>query len=102
MTTDELLQKLPLKIGRNPIKNDGKIIGYLFDNKEGASVGWLNLHYEGSCWEVRYSNDIDGAVCLNPDNPNPPYNNAITLGDTPNEALQKMYDWLIENNFIKV
>ena len=47
-----------------------------------------------------YGNKIEGSVCLNPDSP--PYNNAITYGNTPNEALQRMYGWLIKNNFIKI
>lgn len=102
MTTDELLQKLPCKIGRNPVRSDdGEILFYIEDRKEGISTGWLTIHNEGFSWMVMYGNKIEGSVCLNPDSSNPPYNNAIVYGETYKETLQKMYDWLVENNFIK-
>lgn len=39
-------------------------------------------------------------VCLNPDAEKPPYNNAFCYAKTPNEALQGLYDWCVENGFI--
>ena len=48
MTTDELLQKLPSHIGRNPVKaDDGEILFYIEDEKESISTGWLNICNEG-------------------------------------------------------
>ena len=101
MTTDELLNKLPSHIGRNPlIDKDGDIIGYASDNKEGGDIGWLYLHNEGKDWLASYGTQ-GNFVCLNPDDEEPPYNNAFAYGDTPNEALQKLYDWCVKNKFIK-
>lgn len=100
MTTDELLDKLPSHIGRNKIPDkDGNLLGYSMDKKEGSSIGWLYLHNDGKDWLASYG--IKGEfVCLNPDAEEPPYNNAFAYGRTPNEALQGLYDWCVENNFI--
>lgn len=100
MTTDELLDKLPSHIGRNKILDkDGNLLGYSMDKKEGSSIGWLYLHNDGKDWLASYG--IKGEfVCLNPDSEEPPYNNAFAYGRTPNEALQGLYDWCVENNFI--
>ena len=103
MTTDELLQKLPHMIGRN--RGDGF---YISDDKEGLDMGWLNLchesnkGFEGSGdWCAGYGNNYKGYVCMNPDSPKPPYNNAVAYGDTAHEALQGLYDWCVKNGFIK-
>mgnify|MGYP003435088941 CR=1 FL=1 len=100
MTTDELLDKLPSHIGRNKLLDkDGNLLGYTTDKKEGSSIGWLYLHNDGKDWLASYG--IEGEfVCLNPDAEKPPYNNAFAYGKTPNEALQGLYNWCVENNFI--
>lgn len=62
-------------------------------------IGHLTLE-RGKDWEASYS--LGGKyVCMNPYDENPPYNNAVRYGSTPNEALQRLYDWCIENGFIK-
>lgn len=100
MTTDELLNKLPSHIGRNPIYNEfHNIVGYASDDKEGASIGWLYLHNDGRDWRASYGRE-GKYVCMNPDAINPPYNNAVVYGCNPNEALQRLYDWCVENNFL--
>ena len=96
MTTDELLLKLPSHIGRNRANGF-----YLSDHKAGASIGWLQLVNDGRDWEASYRDGHDALVCLNPDALQPPYNNAFAIGDTPNEALQRLYDWCVNNDFIK-
>lgn len=99
MTTDELLKKLPSLIGRNPIYDSkGKIVVYTGDNLPG-DIGWLYLHTDGRHWIASYGVGKD-IVCLNPESENPPYNNAVVYGTTPNEALQKLYDWCVKNGFI--
>ena len=45
MTTDELLTRLPTRIGRNR----GNMC-YFSDNKPGASIGWLQLINDGKDW----------------------------------------------------
>lgn len=100
MTTDELLQKLPSHIGRNIIfDSKGKIIAYTPDNKDGGDIGWLYLHNDGEDWVASYGTAGE-YVCLNPDASEPPYNNAVAYGNTPNEALQELYDWCVKNGFI--
>ena len=95
MTVEELLLKLPSHIGRN--KENGF---YVSDFKPGYSVGWLYLHNDGKDWCASYG--VEGEfVCLNPDGP-APYNNAVCYASTPREALQGLYDWCIENGFIKL
>lgn len=100
MTTDELLMKLPAFIGRNrvTIKETGSTF-YLPDNKGRGSLGFLYLNNDGKDWCASYGTD-GNFVCLNPDAETPPYNNAVCYGNTPQEALQKLYDWCVENNFI--
>lgn len=101
MTTDELLMKLPSHIGRNILldKENGNIIGYYSDDKRGEDMGWLYLHNTGRDWIASYG--VEGKfVCLNPDAEKPPYNNAVAYGKTPNEALQSLYDWCVNNGFI--
>ena len=99
MTTDELLQKLPTYIGRNKLMDsNGKIIGYTSDRKQGGDIGWLYLHNDGKHWIASYGTE-GNFVCLNPD-ADPPYKNAFAIGDTPNEALHKLYDWCVEHGFI--
>lgn len=101
MTTDELLSKLPRLIGRNPIYDkDHKIIAYSRDGKEGSDVGWLTLRHLGNYWEASYRGH-KYAVCMNPETTESAYNNAICYGETANEALQELYNWCVENNFIK-
>lgn len=101
MTTDELLMKLPACIGRNKviIKETGSTF-YLTDNKSGESFGFLYLHNDGNDWCASYGTDGE-FVCLNPDTETPPYNNAFCYGKTPQEALQRLYDWCVENGFIE-
>ena len=101
MTTDELLMKLPTCIGRNKviIKETGSTF-YLTDNKSGESFGFLYLHNDGNDWCASYGTDGE-FVCLNPDAETPPYNNAFCYGKTPQEALQRLYDWCVENGFIE-
>lgn len=96
MTTNELLFKLPRMIG-----NCGKGC-YLkrYDHPE-DQIGFLTLVNEGGNPPWRASYDDDGQfVCMNPLNKEPPYNNAVAWGNTPNEALQGLYDWCINNGFI--
>ena len=95
MTTDELLMKLPSHIGRNRINGF-----YLWDNQRNDSIGWLYLHNDGKDWCASYGTE-GHFVCLNPNAEKPPYNNAVRYGKTPNEALQSLYYWCIENGFIK-
>lgn len=100
MTTDELLEKLPSHIGRNPLyDSNGNIVAYVGDDLSGGDIGWLYLHNDGRDWRASYGEEGD-FVCLNPTAKNPPYNNAVVYGTTPNEALQKLYNWCIENGFI--
>lgn len=101
MTTDELLMKLPSYIGRNLLlnKKTGDIIGYVSDDKKGEYIGWLYLHNDGKYWCASYGRE-GNFVCLNPDAEKPPYNNAVCYAKTPNEALQGLYDWCVENGFI--
>lgn len=104
MTTDELFTKLPSHIGRNKVLDDnGNCIAYMSDIKPGGDIGWLILHNDGSRsynWVASYGEEGE-YVCLNPDDENPPYNNAVAHGDTPNEALQGLYDWCVQNGFIE-
>lgn len=97
-STDELLNELPKMIGNN-YHNGCYIL-----SKEDDQIGWLTLHYEGGNfpWKVFYQDTFGVSVCMNPKDEKPPYNNAIAYGDTPNEALQKLYDWCIENKFIEL
>lgn len=100
-TTDELLSKLPSHIGRNKLLGEnGEVIGYMSDNKEGGDIGWLYLHNDGKDWLASYGRQGE-FVCLNPDAKEPPYINAFAYGSTPNEALQRLYDWCVKYNFIK-
>lgn len=101
MSTDELLKRLPSYIGRNKILDvDGSVIGYMSDNKKGGDIGWLYLHNDGKDWLASYG--MEGEfVCLNPDATEPPYNNAFAYGDTPQEALENLWKWCVENGFIK-
>ena len=103
MTTDELLEKLPHMIGRH-----GANGVYIQRANEECAIGWLNISHESNKgfegsgdWRVSYECSEGGSVCMNWDDPEPPYNNAIVYGDTAHEALQRMYDWCVENGFIK-
>ena len=101
MTTDELLTRLPSHIGRNLIRNDkGEVIAYASDNKDGGDIGWLYLHNDGKDWLASYGEE-GRFVCMNPNDEEPPYDNAFAYGSTPNEALQGLYDWCVEHGFIK-
>lgn len=99
MTTDELLLKLPSHIGsKKLLDKNGEVLGYINDSNYN-SIGWLYLHNDGKDWLASYG--VEGEfVCLNPNAEKPPYNNACSYGSTPNEALQGLYDWCIENGFI--
>lgn len=94
MTTDELLSKLPSYIG-NCISNGLYVI-----TKPEDDVKWLYLHNDGRHWLASYG--IEGEfLCMNPNAKEPPYDNAFAYGDTPNEALQGLYNWCVEHDFIK-
>ena len=94
MSTDELLQKLPNIIGNHRF-NGCYILEYPTDQ-----IGNLCLIKDKKCWIASYM-DGEHYVCLNPEDEKPPYNNAVAYGDTPNEALQTLYDWCVKNGFIK-
>lgn len=97
MTTDELLEKLPSHIGRNPMYDSkGKIVAYTGDNLPG-DIGWLYLHNDGRHWMASYGIEED-IVCSKSESEN--YGSAVVYGTTPNEALQKLYDWCVKNGFI--
>lgn len=98
MTTDELLEKLPKMIGNNRIYEDGRIIGYSISSSYDR-IEFLQLCNDGKDWVASYG-ERGEYVCLNPKDENPPYNNAFYIGDTPNEALQGLFDWCVENGFI--
>lgn len=101
MTTDKLLKKLPSHIGRNPLYDEnGEIIAFASDEYDGCDIGWLNLHNDGKFWCAYYGEDNE-CVTLNPNDDEPPYNNAMAFGDTAHEALQGLYDWCIKNGFVK-
>ena len=100
MTTDELLKKLPTKIGRNPIYENGEIIAFASDEYDGCDIGWLYLHNDGKGW-CAYYGMLNECVVLNQNDNEPPYNNALAFGDTPQEALQELYDWCVKNGFVK-
>lgn len=79
MLTDELLEKLPSHIGNR--LND---------------IEWLYLHNDGKHWLASYG--IEGEfLCMNPNAEKPPYDNAFAYGNTPNEALQGLYDWYVKH-----
>lgn len=84
MTTDELLEKLPSHLSN--CAND---------------VRWLYLHNDGKSWLASYGIEGD-FLCMNPNDENPPYDNAFAYGNTPNEALQGLYDWYIKHKSKKV
>lgn len=98
-STDELLNELPKMIG-----NNSSIDGCFLLHDEDDQIGWLTLHYEGGtpAWKAFYKDTFGVSVCMNPKDKEPPYNNATAYGNTPNEALQKLYDWCVENKFIKL
>lgn len=103
MTTDEILAKLPHMIGRH--RGEGV---YIISSDEPQAVGWLNICHEGNKdfkgsgdWCAAYECIEGGYVCMNYDDPEPPYNNAVCYGDTAHEALQELYDWCVKNGFIK-
>ena len=102
MTVDELLKALPSHIGREKVLDeDGKCLGYVSDDRDGEDMGWFNLHNDGSHsynWCASYGTQ-GHFVCLNPEGP-APYNNAVARGDTPEEALQGLYDWCMNNGYI--
>lgn len=101
MNSDELLLKLPSHIGRNRLYNiDGKVIGYSSDSKPGGDIGWLQLKNDGKDWIASYGPQGE-YVCMNPDDEEPPYDNAVAYGNTPCEALQGLYNWCLRNNFIE-
>lgn len=94
MTTDELLLKLPDFIGNNRSGRFYKL------TKPTDQLGHLILINNSKDWIAGYK-DRDEYVCMNPESKKPPYNNAKVYGATPNEALKNLYDWCIENKFIK-
>lgn len=99
MTTDELLEKLPTMIGNNRRYNSlGWPTGYSIESYYDR-IGFLRLCNDGEHWVASYGDEGE-YVCLNSTSKNPPYNNAVSIGDTPNEALQGLFDWCVENNFI--
>lgn len=104
MTTDELLAKLPHMIGRNRLTGGG----YIQRSGEEQAIGWFTLTHESNKgfegsgdWCAAYECVEGGYVCLNYDDPEPPYNNAVAYGDTAHEAIQELYNWCVKNGFIK-
>lgn len=79
MTTDELLDKLPSHLSN--CEDD---------------VKWLYLHNDGKHWLASYGIEGD-FLCMNPYAEEPPYDNAFAYGNTPNEALQGLYDWFLKH-----
>lgn len=94
MSTDELLQKLPNIIGNH------RFNGCYILESQTDQIGHLCLIKDKRSWIAAYM-DVEHYVCLNPEDEMPPYNNAVAYGDTPNEALQTLYDWCVKNGFIK-
>lgn len=92
MTTDELLEKLPSHIGNHQVCNL-----YVMAEPE-DNIGWLYLHNDGKDWLASYGMEGD-FVCMG-QLPNGLYDNAFAYGKTPNEALQKLYNWCVKHNFI--
>lgn len=97
MTTDELLNILPSAIGNNPIRNKRGVIAYMI-NKPGDSYEYLRLLNDGRDWLASYGEE-GNFVCLGKDEEGL-YKNLFAYGNTPNEALQKLYDLLIKYNCI--
>lgn len=101
MTTDELLSKLPHMIGRHG--SDGF---YIQKFGEENVIGWLTITHESNKdfkgsgdWKCSYDCVEGGSVCMN--TYGPPWDNAICYGDTAREAIEKMYNWCVEHNFIE-
>lgn len=94
MTTDELLNKLPSHIG-NHEENGYYIIG----GNPNDDIKWLYLHNDGKDWLASYG--IEGEFLCMGQLSNGLYDNAFAYGNTPNEALEKLYDWCIKHGFIK-
>ena len=94
MSTDELLEKLPKKIG-NHYENGCYLI-----TDEGDDIQYLNLHNDGKDWCASYGEEGE-FLCMNPNATEPPYDNAFAYGSTPQEALQGLYDWCMNHGFIK-
>lgn len=94
MSTDELLLKLPNIIGNNRFNGC-----YILESPT-DQIGNLCLVKDKRDWKAAYM-DGEAYVCLNPNNKKPPYNNAVSYGNTPNEALQRLYDWCVKYEFIK-
>lgn len=100
MTTDELLNILPAAIGNNPIKDkDNNIVAYILD-KHGDSYEFLQLLNDGKDWLASYGQEGE-FVCLGKDEKGF-YKNLFAYGKTPNEALQNLYNKLIDYGCIKV
>lgn len=98
MTTDELLNILPGAIGNNPVKNDkGEVVAYVLDKPE-DSYEFLQLLNDGKDWLASYGQEGE-FVCIGQDE-NGFYKNLFAYGDTPNEALQKLYDLLVNYNLL--
>lgn len=51
-------------------------------------------------WQACYICSGGTIFCANYDNEEPPYNKAIVFGSSPNEVLQKLYNWCVENKFL--
>ena len=95
MTTDELLAKLPAFIGNHKTSENTYV---LIENED--QIGHLQLLNDGKDWQASYGREGE-YVCMNPNSPNPPYDNAFAYGETLNEALQGLYDWCVKHGFIK-
>lgn len=93
MTTDELLDKLPSHIGNHEVG------GFYVISKPEDDIGWLYLHNDGKNWLASYGTEGE-FVCMG-QLPNGLYDNAFAYGETANEALQNLYNWCVEHNFIK-
>ena len=100
MTTDELFKTLPSHIGNHPVYDEnGEIESYLMID-EYDDIEWFYLHNDGKDWLASYG--IEGEfLCMNPTADEPPFDNAFAYGKTPQEAMQKLYNWCVEHGFIK-
>jgi hypothetical protein len=94
MTTDELLNILPSHIC-NHMEH-----GCYVEFEPEDNIGWLYLHNDGKDWLASYGREGE-FVCMG-NLKNGMYDNAFAYGKTPNEALQKLYEWCVEHKFISV
>lgn len=93
MTTDKLLNKLPSRIGNHEFSGCYVIFSPEDDIKS------LYLHKDGKDWLASYG--VEGDFLCMGKLPNGLYDNAFAYGSTPNEALQRLYDWCVKHGFVE-